>query len=135
MGKLLGIDYGDKRIGMATSDENQDYIFPNETIENSSKVIEEIVDIIKKENIEKVIVGYPVNMKGEENAQSDKIKFFTKILKEKIKISVELEDERLTSQLAKRLLMTVPGGKKKKGNVDRQAAVLILESYIGRNRK
>jgi putative holliday junction resolvase len=135
MGKLLGIDYGEKRIGIAITDEQQDYIFPNETIENSDNIIEEIENIVKKENIETIVIGFPINMKGEEGFQSEKTKKFIEALQSKVQISVEIEDERLTSQLAERLLKTVPGGKKQKGNIDRQAAILILESYIGRNKK
>lgn len=135
MGKLLGIDYGEKRIGIAISDEQQNYIFPGETIENSSSTFKEIKDIVEKENIEQIIVGFPVNMRGQESAQSEKTKKFAQAIQDRTKISVKLEDERLTSQLAKRLLKTVPGKKKQKGNIDRQSAVLILESYMEKNRK
>ena len=69
------------------------------------------------------------------NIIPEKTKKFIEALQSKVQISVEIEDERLTSQLAERLLKTVPGGKKQKGNIDRQAAILILESYIGRNKK
>ncbi|MFA6525577.1 MAG: Holliday junction resolvase RuvX [Patescibacteria group bacterium] len=135
MGKLLGIDYGDKRIGIATSDEKQDYIFPSDTMENSGNIIQELCDFIEKENIETVVVGFPVNMSGEENAQSDRIKRFADELRSRIRISVVLEDERLTSQFAERLLKDIPGRRKPKGNIDRQAAILILESYMGKNKK
>ncbi|MFA6391777.1 MAG: Holliday junction resolvase RuvX [Patescibacteria group bacterium] len=135
MGKLLGIDYGDKRIGIATSDEQQDYIFPGDTMENSPGVLQGICDLIEKENIETVVIGFPVNMSGVENAQSDKIKRFADALMTKISIPVVLEDERLTSQFAERLLKDIPGRRKQKGNIDRQAAILILESYMGKNKK
>ncbi|MFA6271851.1 MAG: Holliday junction resolvase RuvX [Patescibacteria group bacterium] len=135
MGKLLGIDYGDKRIGIATSDEKQDYIFPGDTMDNSANIIQKICDFIEKESIEKVIVGFPVNMRGEENAQSEKIKRFADTLGGRIKIPVVLEDERLTSQFAERLLRDIPGRRKPKGNIDRQAAILILESYMGKNKR
>ena len=131
----MGIDYGDKRIGIATSDEKQDYIFPSDTMENSGNIIQELCDFIEKENIETVVVGFPVNMSGEENAQSDRIKRFADELRSRIRISVVLEDERLTSQFAERLLKDIPGRRKPKGNIDRQAAILILESYMGKNKK
>lgn len=134
MGKLLGIDYGEKRIGIAISDEQQKYVFPSETIENTNTAIEEIKNIVKSENIEAIVVGFPINMKGQESSQSERTKEFVQALKDRIKVPVELEDERLTSQLSERLLRTVPG-KKHKGNIDRQAAVLILESYMERNKK
>jgi putative Holliday junction resolvase len=134
MGKLLGIDYGDKRIGIATSDERQDYIFPGETLENSVLAIQKICRFIEEEEIETVVIGYPVNMDGAENAQSEKIRRFTEVLGKRIKVPVVLEDERLTSQFAERLLRDVPGRRKPKGNIDRQSAVLILESYIGKHK-
>lgn len=135
MPKLLGIDYGDKRIGVATTDESQDFVFPGNTIENSNNTIQNICHIIDIENIETVVVGFPVRLSGKESEQSEKIKKFVKALQNKINIPVVLEDERLTSQMAERLLRDIPGMRKPKGNIDRQAAVLILESYIAKHKR
>lgn len=133
--KIVALDMGEKRIGMAISLENRS-VFPLQTIlrKNLEEDFQNILEMIQEYSLEKLVVGFPYNMDGTESAQSKKIKIFVKslekFLKEKnIDVSIEFSDERLTSWEAREKL----SGKKAKKNkqaIDAIAACLILENYL-----
>ncbi len=123
--KYLGIDYGSKRVGLATSDEEGKMAFPYAVILNNEKLIDKIGEIIKKEKIEKIIIGESTNFKGEPNKIMVEIEKFTEELKEKFKLEVVFEPEFLTSVQAEKL-------QGKNEMTDASAAALILQSYLDR---
>lgn len=138
MKKVLGIDYGKKRIGVALSDEERKYAFPFKTIENygDQEVLKVVDDIIQKEKVGRIVIGLPVNLKGEEKEQVKVVQKFADNLKKGLELPVDFEDERLTTKLAERLLRDNPQKKaKQKAALDQQSAVLILQGYLDRNRK
>lgn len=132
-GRILGLDYGKKRIGIAISDENQKYAFPYLTLENKGRnfVFAKIKMIIETEKVEKIVIGLPLTLKGEKKEAALETENFSKRLKKYLNLPIELEDERLTSRLAIRLVRENPKKKsKQKVAIDQQAAILILQGYL-----
>jgi putative holliday junction resolvase len=128
--KILGIDYGEKRIGTAIGFLDGKISIPQEVVENKNFdfVLGEINRIIKEEDIDLIIVGLPISLSGE--AKSDQLKqtkIFINKLKDSISLEVVEEDERLSSKEAGNLLLGSKGGKR-----DDVAAMLILQSYMNR---
>ncbi len=133
MGRILAIDYGKKRVGVAVTDPLQ-IIANGLTTVSSNEILKFIVDYVSKENVEKIVVGLPKTMKGEESESMKYITPFMASLKKKVpNIPVEMFDERFTSVLAHRAI--IEGGVKKmdrrnKALVDEVSATIILQSYM-----
>jgi len=133
--RILGLDYGKKRIGIAISDEEGKYAFPYQVLENRNKffVFDNLKIIVQQEKVEKIIVGLPLNLKGEREKKAKECEDFANKLNSYLNLPVELEDERLTSRLSSRLLRDNPSKKaKKKEAIDQQSAILILQGYLDR---
>lgn len=132
MNKIMALDVGTKRIGIALSDYLQVIAIPHSFISRvpESTAIENICKIAKENNVEKIIVGVPKNMDGTIGFQAkDCIDFSQKILG----FDIILEDERLTSEEAEeRLRARKIDFKKNKGLVDMESAGVILEQYLRR---
>ena len=133
MGRILSIDFGDKRIGLAISDESQTIAKPYFTLENKGKklVLSELKKIIEKEEIETIVIGLPVMLSGAEEVQVEKVNRFIDFIKSKINVKIELIDERLTSVEAEKLLLEKEDIKR----IDRDqlAAYYILQAYLDKN--
>ncbi|MBE6720576.1 MAG: Holliday junction resolvase RuvX [Ruminococcaceae bacterium] len=131
--KLMSVDYGDVRTGIAFSDINQILASPYTVINESylPKLIDKIADIVTKEKPAKIIVGLPRNMDGTYGYRCDECKELGNLLKEKCSLPVEYQDERLTTVMAHDVLSSNNvRGKKRKDTVDAVSAVMILQSYI-----
>ena len=131
--KILGIDYGDRRTGIAISDNSHTLASNYTTIESghAPKVCDEIIEIITKEKVEKLVLGLPLNMDGSEGPRAEKTRIFASMLAEKFDGEIILRDERLTTVSATYFLNeTDKRGKKRKALVDRIAASIILQSYL-----
>jgi len=132
--KILSIDYGDRRIGLAISDENEKLASRFLTLENKSqkRSITEIKKIILEKNIQKIIVGIPIGLKGE-SAQTQDIKEFSAKISENIKIPIMEMNEVFTSKMAKEnLLRAGVKNKELKEIIDQEAARIILQDYLNR---
>ena len=134
-GRILGIDYGSSRVGFAVSDPMHIIATPLKTVKNSS--IENLFDHINQIKIEydikSIVVGFPLNMKGEETKQTKSVKEFITYLKQR-NWNVILEDERLTSVIAKKeIIKQNKSTGKHKSLIDKTAAALILQSYLNKN--
>lgn len=127
--RYLGIDYGEKRIGLAVSDETLVFAFPREILPNRGREqsIRVILALAEKENIKKIIIGLPLGPAGDDTEQTQKIRAFALLLKKQSGIPFEFENELLTSRLAR-------PGSKKGDPVDASAAALILQSYLDKRR-
>ena len=103
MGRLLAIDYGEKRLGLAISDPNQIISKPLKTIilTDSQYIYNELEKIISDYEIQKLIIGLPLGMDGKNTQQTSKVEAFKENLQNKISIPVILFDERLSSVSAK----------------------------------
>tara|TARA_B100000686_G_C16757964_1_gene956802 strand:+ start:99 stop:515 length:417 start_codon:yes stop_codon:yes gene_type:complete len=135
MGRLLGIDYGEKRIGISISDPNRNIATPLETIifESESSLIIKIRSIVLSWSVDGIILGFPIGMNGQDTIQTKKVRKFYKILCNEFNISVIKEDERLSSVVALNSLRH-QGIKpsRNKSMVDSTAAAIILQSYLDR---
>ncbi|RLC34682.1 MAG: Holliday junction resolvase RuvX [Candidatus Nealsonbacteria bacterium] len=123
--RLLGIDYGEKRIGLALSDQEQNMAFPYGVISNNHNIFTELKSLCKKEKVEKIILGYPLDYKNQPTTATPMVLEFKTKLEQKLGLSVELEKEVLTTKEAAQ----IQGYHKK---IDASAAALILNSYLMR---
>jgi putative Holliday junction resolvase len=120
--KLIGIDWGEKRLGVALADSEVSLATPFAVAHNLS----ELLQIIKTEKIDLIVLGEPQKMRGKTDDLDPKFKEFLRLLTAKTKLPIELMDERLTSKNADALL----GDKKTKAPRDAIAAMIILQSYL-----
>ena len=131
--RILGLDIGDRWIGVALSDPGGILATPFTIIARTDDIkdIETILDIINQQEVGQIVVGLPFSMDGSVGQQADKVKSFTQELTSRAGVSVEFRDERLTTVSARRLIRSV--GKKKrseKARDDAVAAALILQGYL-----
>lgn len=135
MNKVLGLDVGDVWIGVAISDALLLTAQPLMTIKRESNKIayEKIHEIIKENNVEKIVVGLPKNMNNTIGPQSEKVIKFAEKLKNKYKVVIEYVDERMTTLMAEKVLIegSVRRENRKK-YIDKIAATYILQSYLDR---
>ncbi len=136
MYKVMGLDVGTKRIGIALSDFLLLTAQPCETIDRQpeEKAVEKIEKICKQNSVTKIVIGLPKNMNGTEGVQAEDCKNFQELLKEKMPdMEYIYEDERLTSRQAEGIL-ALQGKKytKNKGLVDLKSACIILQQYLDR---
>lgn len=120
--KILSIDYGTVRIGLAISDETQT-LARELTILSPKQFWQDIKMMVEQEGIERVIVGLPLNMSGGDSDKTREVQEFSEQLRQTVTVPVEFMDERLSSLMAHNL----PGGKE---NVDSLAAQIILQNYL-----
>lgn len=135
--RILGLDVGARRIGIAVSDPLGITAQGLETLHRKNKKhdFSHLYRVIREFNIGEIVVGLPLRMSGAEGAQAEKIHTFANELRKHFKLSVYLWDERLTSVEANRLLRETDLSTEKRGRaVDRMAAILILQAWM-ENRK
>lgn len=132
--RYLGIDYGSVRIGLALSDPLKIIATGLKTIQNDEKSMENILSIIKEQNVEKIIVGKPLNLKGEMGTKADEVLQFIKQLQKQTAIEICQIDERFTSVMAQRSILAMGTPKKQrrqnKGKIDEVASAILLQSYL-----
>ena len=131
--RIVGIDFGDSRTGIAVSDMLGITAQPVTVISEKDRniLIEKIKNTIKEYAPEKIVMGLPKNMNGTVGERAEKTREFGKRLEEALGITVIFQDERLSSSAAHRALSEGGvSGKKRKGKVDKIAAVFILQSYL-----
>ena len=132
-GRIMGLDIGDKTIGVAVSDLMGMTAQCIKTIKRTSKKndIEEIKQIIKEKQVNLIVSGLPKNMNGTVGPQGEKVQKFCELIKEETGLEIEFWDERLTTVAAEKTLITADVSRKKRKNViDMMAAVLILQGYL-----
>lgn len=133
MQRLLGLDVGDKTIGVAVSDPLGFTAQGVKTIRRTGikKDLKEMIEIIEEKNATKIVVGLPKNMNNTLGPQGEKVKKFVEKLKAKIDIEIIYQDERLSTVSATRTLIEADvSRKKRKDVVDKLAAVYILQTYL-----
>ena len=135
MDRIVGIDYGRKRVGVAVSDPLRIFASALETVP-SAKIIDYLKKYAESQVVERFVVGYPMNLDNTPSEAAADVDVFLKQLKKHFPtIPVSLEDERFTSVLAHRAM--IDGGVKKmdrrdKAAVDKVSAALILQTYMDR---
>lgn len=124
--RVLGIDYGEKRIGLAISDESQ--TFARElTILSPKEFWQQIKKIINENQVTQIVLGWPLNMSGEMTEKTKEVVEFKTKLEKLIEIKIEIMDERLTSAFAQ----NISGSKK---NLDSLAAQILLQNYLNKSK-
>lgn len=129
--RIMGIDFGESRIGVALSDPLGIIATPLTIITRTggAKDIDALVDIIRQNEVACVVIGLPISMDGTLGKQVEKVKAFTAELCEKTDIPVKFKDERLSTVVAKNLLQETRKTSRKT-RYDAAAAALILQSYL-----
>jgi putative Holliday junction resolvase len=133
--RIMGLDIGEKRIGVAVSDELKITSIPLEVYENDKNIISKIKDLITKYHIENIAVGLPYTLKGEIGNQAKKVISFVNDLKKDIEIDVDYMDERYTTKIPLKLLGKSNKGRKAGKKVDKFSAAIILSDYLQRRKK
>ena len=136
-GKYLGVDYGDKRTGLAECDPSGLIASGIGTISEGGmrKTAERVAKEAESRSCRKIIIGLPKNMDGSMGERTEVIKAFAALLSEYTKIEIDFYDERMTTMVAYRFLgETGTFGKKRKEAVDTLSAQIILQNYIDKER-
>ena len=134
---MMSVDYGDVRTGVAFCDKSEVLASPYGVIHESyqPKLVQKLAEIAAEKGAQKIIVGLPVNMDGSYGFRCDACRELGKMLQETSGIEVDNQDERLTTVIAHDFLSANNvKGKKRKEKVDAVSAVLILQSYIDKNK-
>ena len=136
MGRILGIDYGESRIGLAISDKTKSIAFPFKTIKN--KNIDSLLEFLNKlsseKNIESLVVGLPLGMNGKDTQQTKNTRIFSRSISS-LRLPIFFQDERLTSISAKKSLIeqNIKTGNNKE-KIDERAATILLQQFLDINK-
>lgn len=139
--RKLGLDVGDKTIGVAVSDELDITAQGVTTIDRVGirKDAGKVLDYVREYDCDTVVMGLPINLDGSDSVQTEKVREFRTMLENKMRssgmadVKVEWQDERFTTVIAERVLMEANMKRKsRKEVVDKQAAIIILQSYMDR---
>ncbi|MBU1019202.1 MAG: Holliday junction resolvase RuvX [Patescibacteria group bacterium] len=133
MSKILGLDYGKRRTGIAISDPARELAFPRKTLSfrKEGTLFKEIKKLCEEEAVEKIIVGLPLNMQGHYTKQTESTEAFANRLKGAIDLPIELFDERLSTLQAEKAL--IEKGLKKYSEIDEIAAQMVLQAWLDRS--
>ncbi len=124
---MLGIDYGTKRVGVALSDEKRSMAFPHTVLQNDANLLRSLSDIIEKEGVGEVVIGFSHDKEGRPNAVHAQVEELIGDLTLQVGIPVHLESEIFTTQAALRI-------QGRNAMTDASAAALILDGFITRKR-
>lgn len=131
--RIIGLDVGDKTIGVAVSDQLNLVAQGLGVIHRSNDEmdINKLKELIEKYEVDRIVIGLPKNMNGTLGSQSRKVKEFGDIIKQNLKIDIEYWDERLSTVAAEKVLIKGDVSRKKRKEViDKLAAVIILQGYL-----
>lgn len=134
MGKVVSIDFGLKRTGLAISDESRIFAFGLDTVDSKS-LMNSLIDLKKKEQFTTIVLGMPKRLNNEDSHVSENVRLLKGALeKQFMGVEVVLLDERFTSKMASASMHSAGASKKQKkqkGLVDKVSATIILQSYLG----
>lgn len=129
--RIIGLDWGTTRVGIAMTDEEQHLAFPLQHTLDSKTAIEEIIKLSEEYSVEKIILGMPKSLDGKQNASTEKTQKFADKLKSELKLEIELVDERFsTVQSTKSLQAQEIKEKDQREIKDNIAAALLLQQYL-----
>jgi putative Holliday junction resolvase len=132
VGKVLALDVGERRVGVAISDESGRLARPLTTIARASKREDfaAIARLIEENGVDRVIVGLPRTLRGEEGAQAGRVRRYAEALSATIAAPIAFQDERFTSIEAEERLAASSRKRRVKGEIDAAAAAIILQDYL-----
>jgi putative Holliday junction resolvase len=134
--KILGIDFGIKRVGLALTDPGGVLAYPLPAIERTTRdaLFADLAALMEREGVERVVVGLPLGLDGQDTETTRQARNFAASLARRVEAPVELADERFSSLEAEGRLREAGGrGRKVKQKLDSQAAVIILETWLARD--
>ncbi len=139
MTRILGIDYGSERIGLALSDPMGIIASPLDAITNDAHALERLHAVIARESVTMLVVGMPLTLKGEMGSKAQEVEEFISLLESALGLHVIRWDERYTTTIARRSMIDL-GTKKKtrrtdRGRVDAMAAAVLLQSYLDHDKR
>ena len=132
-GRIMGIDYGEKRVGVAISDELQLAAHPLATVDSKpeSALLARLAEIVEAQSVVEIVVGLPLSLSGERGVAAARVERFVKKLSERVRVPVETFDERMTTKIAERSMREANlSSRKARRVVDKAAAALILDDYM-----
>ncbi|RYM05270.1 Holliday junction resolvase RuvX [Sporolactobacillus sp. THM7-7] len=137
--RILGLDYGTTTVGVAVSDPLGLTAQGIETIHyaehKKNKLFERLQELVFRYQVQSIVVGLPKDLIGTESERAEASRAFAKSLRRRVRLPVELWDERLTTMAAERILLAADlSRRKRKKVIDKEAAVLILQSYLDKKR-
>ena len=138
MARVLGIDFGERRVGLALSDPTATIAQPLPTIVRRAgkrPPVAAIVEIIQQNDVDRAVIGLPLNLSGDETEWTNQVREFAAKLSERAGIPVEFLDERLTSVQAERAVRSIGlkrSQREQKERIDAAAAVLLLQTFLDR---
>lgn len=133
--RLLGLDVGERRIGVAVSDEMGMIASPVATIDARGKVASELRNLILKFDVKRLVVGLPIGMSGKEGPQAKEVRTVADALGKELGIEIVYSDERLSSAVANQALIGQGTRRqKRKQHIDAMAAAVILQGYLDNQR-
>jgi putative Holliday junction resolvase len=129
--RIIGIDFGEKRIGVAAGDDRTRLAVPVDTVESRGDPVSEIAEIAAEQHAEAIVIGLPLSLSGAEGPQAQLVREVVDALSQRLTIPVHTHDERLTTAEAERL----PGGGTRKAKTgaaarDAVAACIMLQAYM-----
>ena len=133
MARVLAVDYGEKRIGLAVSDELGITASPLMTLTRRSddETVRQIAQLASKLRVAQIVVGLPRRTDAQEGEMERKVKAFAEKLRQKVSVPVVLFDERFTTRIAEQVLLEADLSRRKRKQVrDRLAAVILLQSFL-----
>lgn len=136
--RILAIDFGLKRIGLALSDPLKIFAYPFMTVPSDDDFINKLASIVEENAVDKIILGYPLTSRGEKTPLSDEIIKLKRKIEKSLKIEVVLRDERFTSEIARKMMIesvTKKSRRRDKGLLDQNSAVVILQEYLDLTRR
>jgi putative holliday junction resolvase len=131
--RILGIDFGHKRVGLALSDPLRIFAYPYKTLNNDKNFWKGLGEVIREKNIEMIVLGYPMQENGLKSEVAEQVEKFSKELEKKFKMKVIFWDERYTSVMAQEKILesvTKKSKRRDKGLLDQNSAAIILQEYI-----
>lgn len=131
--RIMGLDYGSRRIGVSVSDPLGITAQALESVENNETGMERLLELIRERHVTLVVVGMPLNLKGERAQKAKEVEAFIQRLKNRSQIEVVSWDERFTTTIAQQTLIQMGTRRKQRrerGRVDAMAAAIILQGFL-----
>ena len=136
MGRILALDYGEKRIGCAISDKSRIIASSIDYIANDNNLFANIKKLILEKEVDAIILGLPLMLNGDESTQTATVREFKEVLEQELSKEVTLYDERLTTSYAEKILISGNiNRKKRKQKVDSLSAQIFLQNYLDKLQK
>lgn len=134
--RVLGVDWGEVRIGLAVSDETGTIASPYKVIPNDGEAAQAVISAASVTGAEEIVVGYPLTLTGAEGPATERVQDFAREIQRRVSVPIKLVDERFTTKAAEEKLRAAGASREKiKKTADAAAAALILQTYLDVSKK